>query len=93
MENVSWPRHSLNSQLNYFNAQNTVHAVKYQYRYSGNAVLRIRIWDPVIFYPLDPGGNFSGSRIRPLFDKFFYIIFRTLVILSFLNWATLKTYR
>jgi hypothetical protein len=30
-------------------------------------VLRIRILDPVVLYPLDPGWNFSGSRIKPLF--------------------------
>jgi hypothetical protein len=43
---------------------------------AGAPVLRIRIRDPVLFYPLDPGSgsgmNFFripdlGSRIRPLF--------------------------
>jgi hypothetical protein len=46
---------------------------------------------------LDLGWFFSGSRISdpesgPFFIKFSYIMFRILVMLSFLNWATRKTY-
>jgi hypothetical protein len=47
----------------------------------------IRIRDPVLFYPMNPGSgsgmNFSGSRIRPLFwGKFSYLFFRILVMLA-----------
>jgi hypothetical protein len=49
------------------------------------SVLRIRIRDPVFFYPLDPGWIFSGSRISDpasFLMKFSYNIFRIHVMLS-----------
>jgi hypothetical protein len=61
--------------------------------------LIISVADPELFYPLDTGSGSGMNFFRisdpgsgPFLVKFIYIIFRILAMLSFLNWATLKTY-
>jgi hypothetical protein len=67
-------------QLEYRHLNISEKRYRYRYRYvtvksrrkcqhkatAANPVLRIRIWDPVLFYPLDPGLIYSGSRISDL---------------------------